>query len=213
MTANKYKCIIIILCFPVIFCNCATIISGTEQVVSFSSDPDGAIVRVDNNVLGKTPVVAKVKRKSNQIVTFSKESYKDASFPLNTSINPWVLINFFSCTSIGTSTDGLSGSIIEFQPNSYYAMLNNGDNKNAIDVLMPKKKKAKKYIISAYINIITELNSGRGEYVKGLFELIGVKPEDQAEALPKVKALAELYLDPPIFADKVIDYFIKGSEA
>src|SRR5205809_8059288 len=45
---------------------CGSIMHGSAQDVSIASQPTGASVSVDNQPLGTTPVVAKLKRKDTQ---------------------------------------------------------------------------------------------------------------------------------------------------
>jgi hypothetical protein len=55
---------------------CASIVSGTDQNLTFNSEPDAATVTVAGKVVGKTPLSVQVKKGKNQSLTFEKDGYK-----------------------------------------------------------------------------------------------------------------------------------------
>ena len=80
----------------VIMQSCATMFSGTKQTVSFSSDPPGAKVLTDGQEIGYTPITAKVKRKTKEIV-FRKDGYYEGKIEAKQKTNPvywWNLVPF-----------------------------------------------------------------------------------------------------------------------
>ena len=66
---------------------CASIISGTDQQLTFTSEPEGATVIVSGKTFGKTPITIDIDRGENQSLTFEKEGYKSYTTQLSTSMN------------------------------------------------------------------------------------------------------------------------------
>lgn len=183
---------------------CATIVSGTTQEMTFQSEPEGALVKVDGRPLGKTPITIQLDRKSSQALSFELEGYKTINMPLTTTLEPWFWGNILIGGLIGSTTDGISGAIYEYSPSQYFVSMH---PVNGID--KPQKAKAREFIVAGYTNIIGELNTAPAEYLSSLLELLEVRAEDREEAIKKIKALSEVYPDIPSFAREVTDLFLK----
>lgn len=191
----------------ILFSNCATIVSGKQQSVSFSSTPDGATVSVDGRILGKTPMTINLERKSGQNITFEKEGYAPRSMPLATTMNSWFLGNIITGGLLGSTTDGLSGAMYEYSPNNYHITLSSSKNGD-ISLLNDPKHRARLFILSGYTNIMQELSSTKGEYFNSLMEFLHVDKSKYEEAATKLQSLANLYKNIPEFADKVVEFFM-----
>ena len=183
---------------------CATIVSGTTQEMTFQSEPEGALVKVDGRPLGKTPITIQLDRKSSQALSFELEGYKTVNMPLTTTLEPWFWGNIVIGGLIGSTTDGISGAVYEYSPSQYFVSMH---PVNGID--KPQKAKAREFIVAGYKHIINELNTAPAEYVSSLLELLAIKPEDREDAIKKIKGLSEIYQDIPSFAQQVTDLFLK----
>ena len=203
------KKIVFLLLISVLFSNCATIIKSGKQEVSFTSVPDDAIVIVNGRTLGKTPVTTTIDRKSDQTLTFEKEGYKTLTLPFTTTINGWFWGNILIGGLIGSTTDGLSGAVYEYSPSQYNVTLIPTDKTVTNNPETIKKNEIKSYIISGYNNIIAELNSENGEYIKSLLELLNLSKENHNDSVRKIKSLSTVYGNIPEFADQVVNYFMK----
>lgn len=85
-------------------CGCATYVNGKTQKVTFESDPPGATVRYQGNVLGKTPFTTTLNRKNNgifgvSVYEFQKDGYQCKT--VNTGLDG------YSKFSIGLAMEGL----------------------------------------------------------------------------------------------------------
>ncbi|MGH7529365.1 MAG: PEGA domain-containing protein [Gemmatimonadales bacterium] len=69
---------------------CATIMHGTSQEVPISSQPTGASVTVDGNLIGTTPVGAKLSRKSSHRIVLTLEGYQPFEIMTTRKTSGWV---------------------------------------------------------------------------------------------------------------------------
>jgi hypothetical protein len=102
---------------------CATIMHGSSQEVGISSTPTSATVTVDDKELGKTPVVAKLKRKQNHIVKINLDGYKPYETTLTRKTSGWVWGNIVFGGLIGLAVDAGTGSLYKLTPEQVAAQL------------------------------------------------------------------------------------------
>lgn len=211
---------VVAMCFT---SGCATMFDGTDQPVTFNSEPQGATVSVNGLTVGKTPAIIVIKRQKEPVVDFALEGYSKETIKLNTRMNGSVLWNIFWCMScvFSTTTDYSSGAAYEYSPNNYYVMLvPAGITETPSDT---KKRKVRSFILGNYSSIITELNSmstdddfdddfnvsNLSEYLKTLFIMLEIPKPDKQPALDKIKTISSGTKDVMIFADEVINAFIQ----
>jgi len=114
------------LVLSIILTSCATIISGTTQKVSLSSNPSLANVYIDEIKVGKTPYVAKLERKTEHKVKIELAGYKPYETTLTRKFNAWYIGNVFIGGLIGLVVDAATGSIYNLSPNQVNAAMSNG---------------------------------------------------------------------------------------
>ena len=114
-----FKNILILASFMLVT-GCAGIINGTEQEMTFKSDPEGATVLVDGLEKGKTPLVVKLKKNEYKTITFRKAGYHDEVVPLGKEMDPVAWLNIFWDLS---TTDAITGALYEYQPSAHYVTL------------------------------------------------------------------------------------------
>ncbi|GAB4349998.1 MAG: hypothetical protein OHK0038_28490 [Flammeovirgaceae bacterium] len=110
---------------PTILFGCASVFKGGSQVVSFSSDPDGAEVIIDGQSRGETPLSVSLKKNKYSTVTIKKKGYKTISRPLEKSYDVVALLNI---TWDSSTTDLISGAAYEYEPNTYHFKLSKGED-------------------------------------------------------------------------------------
>jgi len=103
----------------------ATIFHGTTQNISINSDPDGAQVYVDGQIMGSTPVTLTLKKGKYKTITIRKRCYKPVTLSLQKNFDPVALLNIFWDLS---TTDFLTGSLWEYSPNHYFIKLQKEPN-------------------------------------------------------------------------------------
>ena len=129
------KNLIAVIAVGFIVSGCATIMSGTTQVVTIDSDPQGATVTVgkvkvkngksvmvNGKEIGITPIDVEVSRKRG-MVQVSKEGYKSVDVPLKTTMNPWVWGDILLTSPLSTSIDTTTGASNQYNPGQYLVTL------------------------------------------------------------------------------------------
>ncbi|MBK7500884.1 MAG: PEGA domain-containing protein [Ignavibacteriales bacterium] len=96
--------------------SCATIVNGTSQQVNITSTPIEAKVIIDNEQMGNTPLIAKLKRKDNHIVKIELEGYKTEVITLNGETSGWFFGNCLFGGIIGMGIDALTGGMYRLEP-------------------------------------------------------------------------------------------------
>jgi hypothetical protein len=102
---------------------CATVVKGTTQVIPINSDPTGAEVLVNNNMLGITPTEIKLKRKNDHQVIIRKEGYSTVTMPVLKSVGGAVWGNVLAGGLIGWGVDATSGAQYNLSPETIFVTL------------------------------------------------------------------------------------------
>ena len=102
---------------------CATIMQGTSQEVSVSSTPTGARVLVDGAEMGKTPLVASLKRKDKHVVRVELEGYQPFEMALGRATSGWVWGNIVFGGIPGLAIDAITGGMYKLKPEEIQATL------------------------------------------------------------------------------------------
>lgn len=173
----------------VLVSGCATIVSGQDQTITFNSEPDGAIITVAGNTVGKTPASIQVDRGSNKPITFKKEGYKTYTTQLTAYVNPWFFGNIIIGGLLGSTTDGASGAINEYAQDQYFVTLT--PETTDFGVSASKTQQVKELVLAFSDEIRSELTSGGGESVDALIELLDSKSTNKERTM---KALNKLSL-------------------
>ena len=99
---------------------CASIISGTNQAVTFDSSPQGAEVSIDGAYVGHTPVTMKLAKNKKDMVQFKKDGYRTVSRELTKKFDPVAIVNIVWDLS---TTDFITGAAMEYEPGTYFVEL------------------------------------------------------------------------------------------
>ena len=101
---------------------CATIFKGTSSNVDFSSDPSGAKVYVNGNLMGITPVKLKLESKKVYNIEFKKEGFETKTFTITNHVGVgWVILDIFG---------GLIPVVVDAATGAWYSL--DQDSVNAI---------------------------------------------------------------------------------
>ena len=122
----RARTLIRITCFALgglVVAACATIMQGTSQEVSVSSTPTGARVLVDGAEMGKTPLVASLKRKDKHVVRVELEGYQPFEMALGRATSGWVWGNIVFGGIPGLAIDAITGGMYKLKPEEIQATL------------------------------------------------------------------------------------------
>ena len=99
----------------------ATIFNGSTQSIAIDSEPSGAKVYVDGQLRGVTPLsIMMDKSLSSHEIRLQKDDYVDVNVPMTKSPDPIIILNILWDFS---TTDFLTGNVVEYAPNNYYFTL------------------------------------------------------------------------------------------
>jgi len=187
------------LLFMIILTNgCATVISGKTQQMTFNSEPAGAKVTISGRQIGLTPITTVLDRKKDQVLVIEKEGYKPVTMQLTTSLNSWFWGNILIGGLIGSTTDGITGSVNEYAPSQYFVPLTPIEEKKA-NLEINKKI----FAMMNYDKLVKELFTEPGEYTKAFIILMGVEEGKEGVVINKMRDIAKTTNNGLVFAEKV----------
>ena len=201
----KYICTVILIAAAASISGCATIVSGTDQNLTFDSEPDGATVSVAGKVVGKTPMSVQLKKKTQQSLTFEKEGYKKHTTQLATKMDGWFWGNILLGGFLGSTTDGVSGAANEYAPDHYYVTLT---PESTFDISMTRPGQIKGMVMAFGDEIRLELATGGGERTDALMVILGTAESEKETTLLVLKKLADGNTNDLDFARSIIKFYI-----
>jgi len=198
-----------ILALSSILAGCATIVSSSSQEMTFQSSPEGALVKVDGNELGRTPLTIKVVKKPNQTLTFVKEGYKPYSVPMTTKIDGWMWGNILFGGFFGTTTDSVTGAIHEYAPGEYIVTLEpEALSKFGTDSKLSARENARRFIYLNYQNLQADLSKDSGEALNSVLYLLKVSDNEKSLVIAELKEMILAPKSPSDFVDLVIKKYL-----
>jgi len=105
--------------------NCATIIHGTKQDVSISSNPSKATVIIDNDEKGITPITVELSRKDHHMVQINLDGFLPYETKLTRKVDGWIAGNIVFGGLIGLAVDAITGGMYKLTPDQIQAELRN----------------------------------------------------------------------------------------
>jgi len=162
--------------------SCATIATGTTQLVTINSNVDGATVSLDGVNVGKTPFTGEIK-KNGKVVTIEKEGYKTYTIALSSSLEGLFWGNIIIGGTLGSITDFASGAAYKYAPASYQVeLMAKGTSLNNFKQIYELKK----YAMINMSNISIDLSKNNGTYLESLIYLTNMdKNEKSIEIIRK----------------------------
>ena len=152
MKIMKRISIILIVFVLLISTGCATIITGSNRVVLFETDPSGAKVFVNGFEKGKTPVQLKVR--ADDRIDFRLDNYRERIVVMDSKFNAVAILNALSI--LGWGIDAITGSLervdtkyvkVTLEKSEKTAFINYIENGNISKVNIDQKNKIIETII------------------------------------------------------------------
>ena len=86
----------LLLIIVLMMSSCATLFTGTKEMITVTSNVDNATVKFDGINMGSTPLVTKVKKSFDGMVSVEADGYKDERFQFQKSFQPVAILNLFN---------------------------------------------------------------------------------------------------------------------
>lgn len=106
---------------------CGTILQGSGQRIEVSSSPAGALVKVNGQIKGQTPVTLDLKRKQAVTVTIEMDGYQTVTTTLKRKNGVWLWGNIALALTggglISLIVDSLTGAIYVLEPGAVHGQL------------------------------------------------------------------------------------------
>jgi hypothetical protein len=160
---------------------------------------------MDGAVLGVTPFSKEIQRGKNKVVVAKKEGYEDQVIALGTGMNSKIFINLLTPFATGSTTDYLSGSYLEYSPNSYHITMTPTRASQSERDRLAKQMRLRNFVLIAYPNLQTDLARGRGEYVASLSRMLGVEDQAGGNLVQELRRLNSESRNAPTFAQSIMD--------
>lgn len=122
---RKFGWFISIGVIAILAAGCASIIHGSRQDIRVTSNPSGAVVRVNlNNQATTTPGILTLNRKEiGYVLTFEKQGYKPVEVSLRRTVDGWLFGNIIFGGLVGIVIDFASGSAYKLTPDEVNTVL------------------------------------------------------------------------------------------
>lgn len=99
-----------------IITSCATIISGSRQVVEIKSEPTSARVYINEVEIGNTPIKENLKRNQEYSLILKLDGYETYETKLEKKFNDWYIGNIVFVGLVGIIIDPITGAIHKLKP-------------------------------------------------------------------------------------------------
>ena len=119
--------LIILTGIALILSSCATLFTGTTQSVTIDSQPQGANIIVDGQLVGTTPARVRLDRDLNAIfddgkfIRLEKDGYAPDGYILGADIEPFSALNMFNV--FFWAVDAATGALMRYDSDYYNFML------------------------------------------------------------------------------------------
>ncbi len=125
---KRFLSIVFIALSAIMFTNCASIIHGSRQSVSISSNPSKATVTIDGRDEGKTPITVDLSRKDHHMVQINLNGYLPYETKFTRKVDGWIAGNIVFGGLIGLAVDAITGGMYKLTPDQIEADLKNGNS-------------------------------------------------------------------------------------
>lgn len=174
--SSVFLALSVLLFLSFILNSCATITTGTKQLVTINCNVDGATVSLDGVNVGKTPFTGEIK-KNGKVITIEKEGYKSYTIALSTSLEGLFWGNIITGGTLGSVTDFATGAAYKYAPASYQVeLIAKGTSLNNFK----KIYELKKYAMINMSNISIDLSKNNGTYLESLIYLANMDKNDKS---------------------------------
>lgn len=191
--------IIIMVSISIYLTSCATIATGTTQLVTVTSNVDDAEIKLDGMLIGKTPFTGEIK-KDGKLLTIDKEGYKTHQIALSTTMEGMFWGNIIIGGTLGSITDFATGAAYKYAPASFQVELI--EKGLSIDDFK-KNYELKKFAMVNISNIAIDLSNNGGDYLNTLLYLANKEQNEKSYEMIK-ELLSKSDGDQVTFGEEVV---------
>ena len=172
---------------------CATIISGSSQIMTVNANVDGAQVHLiteagGETLLGTTPLTTRVKRGQEGSLRVSAEGYRSYQSALNKKINNVFWVNILLGGTFGSTTDYTTGAMYEYEPSTFMVSLQPAEQSTEEMNDWQRREALRGFVLHNSQVLVSDLAAGDGEYIDVLVYVLAAEPENRAEAIERWRA-------------------------
>lgn len=179
---------------------CATLMKGTTQTISVSSNVDGAEISLDGMPIGRTPFTGPVKKNKSTLV-IDMEGYRRETVALSKSLEPMFWGNIIIGGTIGSITDFATGAAYQYAPASYQVDLQRADQADE-DFL--KEVAVRKFSMIYIDELSADLSKGEGDYLSALISILDWAGAQRVDGATIREALTRSGGDPIRFGNNAV---------
>lgn len=180
---------------------CATITKGTTQMMTVSSNVEGARVFLDAAEIGTTPFMGAVP-KNKAALRLEAPGYRSETVALSKTMEPAFWGNIILGGTLGSITDFATGAAYQYAPATYQVELRRADqDEEAFLEQLVVRKFAMLYID----DIARDVSAGGGEYLSAMVRLLNLREDRQVHQDHVVRALKGSRGVAPAFGAGVVD--------
>lgn len=173
--------------------NCASIVDGSNQVISINSNVQGADVYINGIMVGKTPFSGQVKKQKDTQVRIQKKGYTSQTLLMSTSLPTAFWGNIITGGFLGSTTDYATGAAYEYAPNNYFLHIEKENADSEEKAQSAKSREIAKFVLINRNQLVNEIYRGQGEYLDALLKLKG-KDQNRHEYISELQSL--VVIDP-----------------
>lgn len=182
---------------------CATIMDGGDQDISFSSNPDNAVVSINGQQVGRTPVEVNWDRGSDDLeVEFSADDHETYRATIDSDLNMMFLGNIITGGPLGTTIDFVTGAMWEYSPGNYRAELAPMSAEKRED--WNNQMRVVKLALTNYAEFSADLQEGEGDYLDAVLAKIEAAEFDAEVGVAELQDLHAGAETPGQFADDLL---------
>lgn len=183
---------------------CATVINGSNQVLTVNTNVPGAQVALNNVPLGVTPLIISIRRGQEGLLSVQAPGYQPFQAPITKKINGIFFANILIGGTFGSSTDYSTGAMYAYEPDTYYVTLQPMGMAPAAALEWKRQEELRAFVLLNNEALATELSTGRGEYVDALAKLLEVSEAQRPASIMRWRATSRTSETAVAFADKLV---------
>jgi hypothetical protein len=108
----------LLVCAALFATGCGTLLSGTNEPLTITSEPSGAEVRIDGEKRGRTPLSTSLASTENHTIEVRKDGYREEVATVTSEVNGgYVVLDVLLTGFVGIIIDAATGGWKTMSPN------------------------------------------------------------------------------------------------